>query len=98
MTVSLDFLTKSAEKEENSITIVGDKGYLSLQHWYVLQGSQSGSNLEIIDDSEDQEDMVDAFLKRARGEKSMQSLVSFEDAAYAQKILQAFTRIKRVLD
>ncbi|MCE7735947.1 MAG: Gfo/Idh/MocA family oxidoreductase [Candidatus Heimdallarchaeota archaeon] len=94
LTVSLDFLTKSNEKEENSITIVGDKGYLTLQHWHVLQGSQSGSDLVTIDDSEEVEDMVAAFLKRVRGEQSLQPLVSFEDAAYAQQILQALHESK----
>ncbi|MFV2015845.1 MAG: hypothetical protein ACC656_10475 [Candidatus Heimdallarchaeota archaeon] len=82
-------MTKSAEKEENSVAIVGDKGYLTLQHWYILQGSQSGSDLEVIDESLEIEDMVSAFMKRVRGEESMQPLVSFEDAAYAQQILQA---------
>lgn len=89
LTVSLDFLTKSTEKEENSITIVGDKGYLTLQQWHILLGAKSGSDLITIDDSEEVEDMVDAFLKRVRGDQSVQSLVSFKDAAYAQQILQA---------
>ena len=89
LTASLDFLTKSAEKEENSITIVGDKGYLTLQRWYVLQGSQLGSDLTIINDSQEVEDMVSSFPKQVRGEQSLQSLVSFEDGAYAQQILQA---------
>lgn len=94
LTVSLDFLTKSAEKEENSITIVGDDGYLTLQQWYILQGAHSGSDLKIIDDSKEIEDMVDAFLKRVKGERSTQALVSFEDAAYAQQILQAIHESK----
>lgn len=90
LSASIDYLVGSTEEEENSITIVGDKGILTLQKWSILLGSQNGEKLhELKVGREDEEDMVSAFLKSVRGYEPDHPLVSFESAAKAQQILQA---------
>ncbi|OLS28533.1 MAG: hypothetical protein HeimC2_05900 [Candidatus Heimdallarchaeota archaeon LC_2] len=90
LTVSIDYLVGSAEEEENSITIIGDNGYLSLQKWSILLGSQNESELaELKTNGKNEEDMVSAFLKSLKGIVPNNPLVTFKDAANAQKILQA---------
>jgi predicted dehydrogenase len=90
LTATLDYLTGSAEKEENSITVMGDKGYLTLQNWSILLGSQNGGELiELKNGWAGEEDMVAGVMKTLTSQKPENQLVSFEEATYAQMILQA---------
>ena len=90
LVVTVDLLVGVPSKEENSFTIIGTKGTLSLIEWYKLLGSQTGDEPQIlIDYSESSElHMTKEFVKNLLDKNYQTTLVSFEDATYTQKILE----------
>ena len=88
---TFDLITGTNEKEENSFTILGSKGTLSFVDWYKLIGTQNDSEEKVlIDYSESSElQMTKDYVKKLSDPNAEVDLVSFEDAKYAQQILQA---------
>ena len=94
LVATIDLLAGIPSKEENSFTIIGSKGTLSLSEWYKLLGSQSGEEPEVLIDYSERSDlqMTKEFVKKLLDENSQTTLVSFDDAMYPQKILEAILK------
>lgn len=88
---TFDLLTGTNEKEENSFTVIGSKGTLSLVGWYKLLGTQNNTDEQVlIDYSKSSElHMTKDYVRKLVNPNAEVKFVSFEDAKYAQAILQA---------
>ena len=88
---TLDLITKNTEPEENTITIFGEKGSLSLIQWYKLIGKFGDQDEEVLNETRksSEQSMVENFIKLINGDEVGIHPVSFESAMYAQKILEA---------
>lgn len=88
---TLDLITKNNETEENTITIYGEKGSLSLIQWYKLMGRIGDQDAQVLNDTRksSEQSMVENFIKLIDGDKADVPPVSFESAMNAQKILES---------
>ena len=100
LVVDIDLVTGGENEEENSITVLGEKGILTLQSWYRLLGKTGNSltldtiyplaKLEVLNEQgSGSEDLVGTFIKHLKGEASDRAMVSFEEARFAQNILES---------
>lgn len=90
---TFDLLTGTNEKEENSFTIIGTKGTLSLVGWYKLLGTQNDpeAEVQVLSDQRESSElhMANDYIKRLLDGQVETNNVTFEEAKYAQAILQA---------
>ena len=88
---TVDLIVGSRDKEENSFTVIGKKGTLSFIEWYKLLGTQTDSPLNVITDARESSElqMVNDFSSKLKNSNATVQLVNFEEALYAQKILEA---------
>lgn len=87
--VTLTLITGGAEEEENTLNLYFDQGVLTFEKWYLL--SLQPKNEILVEDRVNAElEMVKTFVKAVKGdEQAKHSLVSFNDALNAQKVLDA---------
>ena len=85
----IDLLTDCGAEEENSITVVGTEGTLSLLEWYRLVGSGVESEERSIEErrSETTQMLVDEFVTALDGGDG--DLVSFAEATQVQRVVDA---------
>jgi predicted dehydrogenase len=88
---TIDLITKNFESEENTITIYGEKGSLSLIQWYKLIGKIGDQDEEVLNETRksSEQSMVENFMKLINGDDVAIPPVSFESARNAQQILEA---------
>lgn len=86
---SLDLATDVAASEENSITVLGTDGSLSLTEWYKLIADRGEDDEQVLVDSRASSTLalVDAFVAELDGEGG--DLVSFEEATRVQRAVDA---------
>jgi len=85
----IDLLTDCGADEENSMTVVGTDGTLSLLEWYRLVGSGVGESESSIEEtrSETTLTLVDEFVTALEGGAG--DLVSFAEATQVQRVVDA---------
>jgi predicted dehydrogenase len=85
----VDLLTDCGAEEENSMTVVGSEGTLSLLEWYRLVGSGVDSEERSIEErrSETTTALVDEFVTALDGGDG--DLVSFAEATQVQRVVDA---------
>ncbi len=88
---TMDLITKNTESEENTITIYGEKGSLSLVQWYKLIGKFGDQDEQVLNETRISSElsMVQNFMKMINGDEVENPPVSFESAMNAQQILEA---------
>ncbi len=83
LTCTLDLLTGTADEEENTLRITGDKQTLSFRRWYILEDKDGNVLCDTRESSEGQ--MVREFMRFS----PKNSLVTFEQATQAQRIMES---------
>lgn len=85
----IDLLTDCGADEENSMTVVGTDGTLSLLEWYRLVGSGVGERESSIEETRSETTLmlVDEFVTALDGGEG--DLVSFAEATQVQRVVDA---------
>jgi predicted dehydrogenase len=86
---TIDLLTDQQQSEENSITVVGSEGSLSLLDWYRLVENRGEDDETVLNDTREQTalTLVNEFVAELDGEGG--DLVSFEEANWIQRVVDA---------
>lgn len=86
---TIDLLCDHEQSEENSITVVGSEGSLSLLDWYRLVENRGEDDETVLNDDREQTTLtlVDEFVKELDGEGG--DLVSFAEANRVQRVVDA---------
>jgi predicted dehydrogenase len=86
---TIDLLTDHAQSEENSITVVGSEGSLSLVGWYKLVENRGEDDETVLNDARERTSLtlVDEFVAELDGEGG--DLVSFAEANRVQRVVDA---------
>jgi len=86
---TIDLLTDHQQSEENSITVVGSQGSLSLLEWYRLVENRGGDDETVLNDARERTTLtlVDEFVAELDGEGG--DLVSFAEANRVQRVVDA---------
>ena len=86
---TIDLLTDCGTDEQNSMTVIGSEGSLSLLDWYRLAESAEGEEQQLVvdDPGENTLQLVDEFVAELEGEGG--DLVSFAEANAVQEVVDA---------
>ncbi|MFW5948645.1 MAG: Gfo/Idh/MocA family protein [Halolamina sp.] len=86
---TIDLLTDCGVDEENSMTVVGTEGSLTLLDWYRLAERAEGEDQQVVvdDPGETTLTLVDEFVAELDGEGG--DLVSFAEATRVQQVVDA---------
>ena len=86
---TIDLLTDHEQPEENSITVVGSEGSLSLLEWYKLVENRGEDDETVLNDARERTTLtlVDEFVAELDGEGG--DLVSFAEANSVQRVVDA---------